>query len=579
MRRGVFAFDFDGTIAEHGRVPADLRLLLEQMNADGSALFLVTGRRAESLDLGQLGGVFTGIVWENGAVLQHRATEVFLLPFGALDPDLVARLEATGAWFERGRAIVATSTEHEAAVRSVIDEWGGGAAVVHNKGAVMILPPGAAKGAGLERMLAMCGFSPRNLVSFGDGENDLSLLGIADVGVAVADAVPALLAAADLVSSASGPTGVFELLRRFWDGADSIDVQPRRQRPILLGSDPLGGTVSVSCRELANESLGVFGGSSCGKSFVAGLLAEGMHHEGYQVLVIDPEGDHRGLRTLPGFVGIDAGADGGPSLSPESVCALLEMANVSVVLDLCAIETVARAGYVADLLCRLRELRTRRFRPHWILLEEAQHFLLRGGSKVEAEVLPLMAEGGVAIVSYCPDRLPSAVLRALGRLLLAPLSDPDAVASLRLDATGLVGDGPIDIPSGEMLLCDRRRRVIVHLRSLWRRAPHVRHLHKYLHEPLPPHKRFHFRVGAGATGVEAASLVEFLGCLGTISDDSLAYHSRRGDFPTWAAQSVGDQLLASQLKSLGERPLSIAELRKALIQLVGHRCDELAAFR
>jgi len=578
MHRGVFAFDFDGTIAEHGQVPDDLCALLEQMSTEGSALFLVTGRRAESLDLGELRSVFTGIVWENGAVLQHIETDEFLLPFGALDSNLVARLEATGAGFEHGRAILATSTEHEPSVRRVIDEWGGDAVVVHNKGAVMILPPGAAKGAGLDRMLAICGFSPRNLVSFGDGENDLSLLGLADIGVAVADAVPALLAAADLVSNANGPAGVADSLRRYWGDSDSLEVEPRHLHPILLGSDSLGVAVSISCRDLATGSLGVFGDSASGKSFVAGLLAEGMHHAGYQVIIIDPEGDHRGLRTLPGFVAIDADADGELSMPPAFVCALLEMANVSVVLDLCSVETNARAGYIADLLRRLRLLRTRRFRPHWILLEEAQHVLIRSGGEVEAELAALTAEGGTAIVSYCPDRLPSTVLRTLDHLLLTPLSDPNGIASVRLDAAGPLGDGPLDIDAGEILICDRRRRVVVRLRPLERRVPHVRHLRKYLHTPLPWHKRFRFRVDAGPTGIEAASLLEFSSCLRTITDESLTYHSRRGDFAIWAAGSLGDELLASQLRSLGERSLPVAELRAALVQLVSHRCDELAEF-
>lgn len=54
----------------------------------------------------------------------------------------------------------------------------------------MILPAGAAKGSGLQRLLTICGFSPRNLVSFGDAENDLSLLTLGEYGVAVADTVP-----------------------------------------------------------------------------------------------------------------------------------------------------------------------------------------------------------------------------------------------------------------------------------------------------------------------------------------------------------------------------------------------------
>ena len=176
MYHRVFAFDFDGTLAENGLVPATLQLALEQLHAAGDALFLVTGRLFGSLELGSLGDLFTGIVWENGAVLYHVATGETYLPFGHLGPHLVEALEAAGVPIERGRAIVATWKLHEQTVWQVLENWGGDPIMVHNKEALMVLPPGASKGSGLERLLGLCGFSPRNLVSFGDAENDLPML-------------------------------------------------------------------------------------------------------------------------------------------------------------------------------------------------------------------------------------------------------------------------------------------------------------------------------------------------------------------------------------------------------------------
>ena len=66
----------------------------------------------------------------------------------------------------------------------------------------MVLPPGATKGSGLERLLALCGLSPRNLAAFGDAENDLSMMTLAEVSVAVADAVPAVIETADVLATA-----------------------------------------------------------------------------------------------------------------------------------------------------------------------------------------------------------------------------------------------------------------------------------------------------------------------------------------------------------------------------------------
>lgn len=73
MHRCALAFDFDGTIAENGVVPPHIYTALEQLYASGYVLFLVTGRLTERVSLGALGDLFTGIVWESGAVLYDTA--------------------------------------------------------------------------------------------------------------------------------------------------------------------------------------------------------------------------------------------------------------------------------------------------------------------------------------------------------------------------------------------------------------------------------------------------------------------------------------------------------------------------
>ncbi len=136
MYHWVFAFDFDGTLAENGLVPATLQLALAQLHAAGYALFLVTGRLFRSLELGLLGDLFTGIVWENGAVLYHVATGEVYLPFGHLGPQLVEALEAAGVPIERRRAIVATWKPHDQTVWQVPEKWGGDPVMVHNQESV-----------------------------------------------------------------------------------------------------------------------------------------------------------------------------------------------------------------------------------------------------------------------------------------------------------------------------------------------------------------------------------------------------------------------------------------------------------
>jgi len=198
---------------------------------------------------------------------------------------------------EYGQAIVATRIPHDETVWQVLNALGNDTAIVHNKGAVMLLPAGAAKGAGLERLLAICGFSPHNLVSFGDGENDLSMVDLGEFGVAVADAVPALKEVADLITTRPDPAGVLEALNAYWLSGRTPAVPQRREHPILLGDDEAGLQICIPGATLAGSNLGVFGDSGSGKSWVTGLVAEGMHRAGYQIVVIDPEGDFRSMRA------------------------------------------------------------------------------------------------------------------------------------------------------------------------------------------------------------------------------------------------------------------------------------------
>jgi hydroxymethylpyrimidine pyrophosphatase-like HAD family hydrolase len=574
MHRRVFAFDFDGTLAENGIVPQALQKALERLRTAGYVLFLVTGRRYGSIALGTFGSVFTGIVWENGAVLSHVAANQVSLPFGTLNPCLIEALEAADVPLEHGRAIVATWVPHGETVRRILNVWGGEAMVVQNKGALMILPSGAAKGAGLERLLRLCGFSPRNLVAFGDAENDLSLLELSEFGVAVADAVPTLKAAADLVMTQPGPAGVQEALDTYWLKGHAPNVPMRGERRIPLGEDEAGVPVSLPGGALASGNLGVFGDSFSGKSWVTGLLIEGMHHAGYQILVIDPEGDFRGLRDLPNFVAIVGDQQTLPE--PTFVVGLLETGTVSVVLDLCTYPVRHRVTYVAELLRALRPLKERLFRPHWIVVEEAQDFLQPNNDLVLAVLRPMLAGGGWAFVSYRPDQLAGSVLAALNHHLLTHLSAPKALQTVGQTLQPQLEKSPSDTPPGYVLLSGKH---LVRLRSNSRQVQHIRHLYKYLDTPLPEHQRFYFHNNDGFVGRQAASLFEFLQCLRTVPVESLAYHGMRGDFAAWAESTLGDGELATQLHKLTHRPLHGEALRETLIQRVAARHLAVEAMR
>jgi hydroxymethylpyrimidine pyrophosphatase-like HAD family hydrolase len=575
MYRRVMAFDFDGTLAVNGDVPPEVETALEQCRASGHVLFLVTGRRYETVSLGRLAELFSGIVWENGAVLSHTASGETYLPFGQLDPRLLKAIEEAGIPFERGLAIAATWTPHDQALWRILSSQGSSTSLEYNKSAVMVLPPGATKGSGLERLLALCGLSPRNLAAFGDAENDLSMMTLAEVAVAVADAVPAVIETADVIATAPGPEGVLEILKQYPLGGKFLDIPLKRERPILLGQTESGTAIHVPAARLAGLNLGVFGNSATGKSWMVGLLAEGLHHEDYQVLLIDPEGDFRGLRVLPRFASVSG--DRATLPPPSAVVSLIEEGGVSLVLDLSQYPVTLRSHYVAELMRALRPVRERKFRPHWIVLDEAQEFLFEG-SEVTSLLRPVLEVGGWAFVSYRPDRLSESVLASLHHLLLTRLTDNMIGDCLRTHCTtcNLKGASLNQIPMGSALLCGGD---IVRMRPAIRRVPHVRHLYKYLDSPLPPGKRFTFRTEKAHLGIEAASLYELSHLIPTLPLESLEYHDRRDDFVKWAEGTLGDAGLASRLRKVANRRYQGEELREVLDQVVSSHYEEVRKLR
>lgn len=80
---------------------------------------------------------------------------------------------------------------------------------------VELFAPQASKGAGLLWLLRHLGVDAQAVLAVGDGDNDLEMLELAGVGVAVGNARPGVKAAADFVVSDHEDGGVAEALERF----------------------------------------------------------------------------------------------------------------------------------------------------------------------------------------------------------------------------------------------------------------------------------------------------------------------------------------------------------------------------
>jgi hydroxymethylpyrimidine pyrophosphatase-like HAD family hydrolase len=214
VRYRVLAADYDGTLASGGVVDGSTLAALDRARSVGWDLVLATGRQLDDLRrvFPELGW-FARVVAENGALLYSPATREERALAYAPSPQFVQALSARGVDpLAVGRVIVATREPHHATVLAVIGELALPYQVILNKGAVMALPLGVDKATGLRAALDELGISPRAAVAVGDAENDQALLELCGLGVAVANALPALKELADVVTRGGHGAGVVELI-------------------------------------------------------------------------------------------------------------------------------------------------------------------------------------------------------------------------------------------------------------------------------------------------------------------------------------------------------------------------------
>jgi hydroxymethylpyrimidine pyrophosphatase-like HAD family hydrolase len=227
MRYRALATDYDGTIAHDGLVAGSTLEALRRLKQSGRRLILVTGRELDDLQKNfSHCELFDRIVAENGALLYNPASRESRMIAPAPPPRMVQELQLRGVPISVGRSIVATVEPHEHALLSVIHDLGLEWHVIFNKGAVMALPSGITKATGLLPALEELGVDPHRTVAVGDAENDHAFFRLCGIAVAVANALPALKAAADLITENPRGAGVAELIDKIL--ADGFaDVRPR----------------------------------------------------------------------------------------------------------------------------------------------------------------------------------------------------------------------------------------------------------------------------------------------------------------------------------------------------------------
>ncbi len=516
-----------------------MRQLTAQRDA-GLRVILVTGRCLEDLDrdFADVVAAVEAVVAQNGALLRiDGEVEELQPPVSTQVRDALGR---AGITFRPGRVILDCRADDALAIAGILGDLGSDVQAIRNRGQLMLLPAGVTKASGLAAALHALGISPHNTMAVGDAENDLAMLHLAEVAVAVANALPAVLEAADLVLPLEAGAGVQSLLTHPILTGEARMTIPRRD--LRIGETAAGQPVTVPA---ADANILITGESGSGKSHLAGLLIERWLAAGYSALIIDLEGDYLGLDHLTNVV-VLGGEE--PPVAVE-LMALLRQAGVSAVVDLTGVAPQRMPDYLEHLADVIAAERAEWGLPHWIVLDEAQAF---AGAVTALHRIIRPSDRGYCVITYRPQDLRRDLLHSVD-IQLTPL--PSALSSPH-EATIVSSDSP----SRRFVMDPRRTR-------------HVRHWHKYTTQALPEDLWFTFTEPSGKVIGHASTIAEFVRGVRSVDAGVIWWHLSRGDFSRWLAISLGDPdpaalAATTERDAIARHAADIHSARRRLLALI-----------
>lgn len=557
MRYHALAADYDGTLAHDGVLDDATADALRRLKQSGRRLLMVTGRELEELiQVCPQVELFDRIVAENGALLYRPDTKEVRVLAEPPPEEFVRRMrDGNAARLSVGRVIVATIEPYQDLALQAIRDLGLELHVIFNKGSVMVLPSGVNKATGLAAALADLGLSPHNVVGVGDAENDHAFLSACECAVAVANALPALMERADVVTRGTRGAGVTELIEAMI-ADDLASAAPKLARHHLrLGDRDGGGDESIdpySCGIL------VTGTSGSGKSTLTTGLLERLSAANYQFVIVDPEGDYTELEFA-----VALGSPGRAPLVDEVLDVLRDPARNAVV-NLLGVSLDHRPAFFDQLLPALLEMRTRTGRPHWLVIDEAHH-LLPGGGHPSEHHHPAELHGTVMITVH-PESVAPRALETVA-VLLAVGKHPGKTIAAFCKAAGVKAPRVPDVntlPSGDAVLwrVGADAAVVVHTEPP--KSERKRHSRKYAEGNLGPDRSFYFRGPEGKLNLKAHNLVLFLQMADGVDDETWEFHLQHGEYSRWLRDEVKDPGLAEEVAAVEEEAGDPTESRAAV---------------
>jgi HAD superfamily hydrolase (TIGR01484 family) len=565
MRYFALVCDYDSTLADQGIVKESTITALRRLAESGRKRILVTGRELDDLlQVFPAHEVFDRIVAENGALLYNPSTRKSKPLAEPPTSDFVRALREAGVEpLSVGKAILSTVKPHDSTVLTVIRELGLEMQVIYNRDSVMVLPSGVNKTTGLRAALSELGLSSHNAVAVGDAENDHALLNTCECRVAVANAIPTLKERADFVTTEPDGKGVEQLIDKLLLD-DLAGINPRAPRyPIVLGHTN-GGT-EVTIPSYGAKFL-IAGPSASGKSTVVTGILEQLIENGYQVCLVDPEGDHDSLEKVLVL--------GSSSKTPDisEISAALQKPTASVSVNLVGVKVGERPEFFSALLRKLQEFHARTGRPHWIIIDEAHHVL---PATLEPGVNPIpQPMTNVLMITVQSSAVLASALHTMDGVIAVGRSPQQTIEEFsNVIGRALPVDAPLQSQPGEAFVwfvADSRGPVSVRVRPSTIETR--RHKRKYAEGRLEPENNFVFKGPQGKLNLRVPNLMMFNHIADGVDDETWLFHLRRNHYSQWMREAIKDESLASEVAQVENDPkMTAQESRKKVIDAVNRR--------
>jgi HAD superfamily hydrolase (TIGR01484 family) len=536
----ALATDYDGTLAHDGTVAAETIEALKRFKTTGRKLLLVTGR--ELPDIKRVFpplSLFDSVVAENGGLIYIPETEEERLLAPEPHAALLARLQSKKVTpLSIGRSIIATWHPNEDVVLDAIRDLGLELQIIFNKGAVMVLPPNVNKASGLSAALDGLGLSPFNVIGCGDAENDHAFLRMCGCSVAVANALPELKKDADIVTVGDHGAGVAEVIDKLIEDETANLLSSVHHLRVAFGRDERGNEIVLS--PLGGSVL-IAGASGGGKSTLATTIFESLAEYGFQVCVLDPEGDYTAFD--------DCVIQGNEKYAPHisEILDLMRRPQGSVIVNLLALDMDERPRFFMDLLREILNMRAHTGRPHWLLIDEAHH-MLDAARDLSSASLPQALDAAI-FVTVDPSALSRHALELVETVLVVGNGAADTIGHFCdiLDEPHPLIPGTT-LREDQALMWTRGSNSVVHIVSPKpTRLAHRRHTRKYAEGSLGDDKNFYFKGPAGALNLRAQNLMIFLQIAEGVDDATWQHHLHAHDYSRWCRNAIGDDQLADEV--------------------------------